>query len=44
MITLIVITVVVWTIIRIVQFVSRLWRPANGKISTRIGVLAAAQG
>jgi hypothetical protein len=42
MITLIVITVVVWTIIRIVQFVNRLWGPADGEISKRIGSLAAA--
>jgi hypothetical protein len=32
MITLIVIIVVVWTVIRIVQFVSRLWRPADGNL------------
>jgi hypothetical protein len=44
MITLIVIIVVVWTVIRIVQFVSRLWRPADGEISKRIGDAAAAQG
>jgi hypothetical protein len=40
MITLIVIIVVVWTVIRIVQFVSRLWRPADGEISKSIGDVA----
>jgi hypothetical protein len=42
MITLIVIIVVVWTIVRIVQFVSRLWRPVDAAGSPRIGVGAAA--
>ena len=41
MITLLVIVVVVWTVIRIVQFVGRIWRLAN---APRIGVVAAAQG
>jgi len=42
MITLIVVIVVVWTLIRIVQFVTRLWRPADAASSPRIGVVAAA--
>ena len=42
MITLIVTIVVVWTIIRIVQFVTRLWRAADAAGSARIGVGAAA--
>ena len=41
MITLLVVIIVVWTVIRIVQFVGRLWRLAN---APRIGVVAAAQG
>ena len=41
MITAIVIIVVVWTVIRIVQFVGYLWRLAN---APRIGVVPAAQG
>jgi len=36
MITLIVLIVVVWTLIRIVQFASYLWRVAN---APRIGVV-----
>jgi hypothetical protein len=42
MITLFVIIVVVWTLIRIVQFVSRLWRPVDAAGPPRIGVVAAA--
>ena len=42
MITLIVVIVVVWTLIRIVQFVSQLWRHADAAGSPRIGVVAAA--
>jgi hypothetical protein len=42
MITLIVTIVVVWTLIRLVQFVSRLWRRADAAGSPRIGVVAAA--
>ena len=42
MITLIVIIVVAWTVIRIVQFVTRLWRGADAADSPRIGVVAAA--
>ena len=42
MITLIVITVVAWTLIRVVQFVTRLWRGADAADSTRIGVVEAA--
>ena len=42
MITLIVVIVVVWTLIRIVQFVSQLWTLANAAGSPRIGVVAAA--
>ena len=42
MITLFVIIVVVWTLIRIVQFVSRLWRGADAAGSARIGVVEAA--
>jgi hypothetical protein len=41
MITLLVIVVVVWTVIRIVQFMGYLWRLSN---APRIGVVAAAQG
>ena len=43
MITLIIITVVIWTLIRTLQFVVQLWRLADGAISPRIGVVAAAQ-
>jgi hypothetical protein len=42
MITSIVTTVVVWTLVRIVQFVSHLWTLANGAGSPRVGVIAAA--
>ena len=42
MIALFVIIVVVWTPIRIVQFVSRLWRPVDAAGPSRIGVVAAA--
>jgi len=42
MTTLLVIIVVVWTVIRIVQFVSYLWRLASAPGSARIGVAAAA--
>ena len=42
MITLIVIIVVAWTLIRIVQFVSRLWRAADAASPASIGVDAAA--
>lgn len=42
MITLIVAIVVVWTIIRIVQFVNRLWSGADAAGTPRIGVVAAA--
>jgi hypothetical protein len=41
MITLMIITVVIWTLVRTVQFVGRLWRLAD---APRIGVVAAAQG
>jgi hypothetical protein len=41
MITLLVIVVVVWTVVRIVQFVGSLWRLAD---APWIGVGAAAQG
>ena len=41
MITLLVIIVVVWTVIRIVQLAGWVWRVAN---APRIGVAAAAQG
>ena len=41
MLTLMVIIVVVWTIIRIVQFAGYLWNLAN---APRIGVVAPAQG
>ena len=40
MITLLVIVVVVWTVIRIVQLAGWVWRFAN---APRIGVAAAAQ-
>jgi hypothetical protein len=43
MMTLMMITVVVWTFIRTLQFVIQLWRLANGASSPRIGVVAAAQ-
>jgi len=39
MITLLVIVVVVWTLIRIMQFAGYLWRRAN---APRIGVVTAA--
>jgi hypothetical protein len=42
MITLIVIIVVAWTLIRIVQFVTRLWRSADAAGSPRIGITTAA--
>jgi hypothetical protein len=42
MITSIVTTVVVWTLIRIVQFLSRLWTLANAAGSPRISAIAAA--
>ena len=42
MITLVVIIVVVWTVVRIVQFVTRLWRGADAAGSARIGVVEAA--
>ena len=42
MITLIVTIVVVWTVIRIVQFVTRLWRAADAAGSPWIGGAAAA--
>lgn len=42
MITLIVIIVVAWTLIRIVQFVTRLWRGADAAGSPRIGVVEPA--
>jgi hypothetical protein len=41
MITLMVIIVVVWALIRIVQFVGHLWSRAN---APRIGAAAAASG
>jgi hypothetical protein len=40
MITSIVTTVVVWTLIRIVQFATRLWMLANAAGSPRISALA----
>ena len=42
MITLIVTIVVVWTVIRIVQFVARLWSGADAAGSPRIRGVAAA--
>jgi hypothetical protein len=42
MITSIVTTVVVWTLIRIVQFLSQLWTLANAAGSPRIIAIAAA--
>jgi hypothetical protein len=42
MITLMMITVVIWTFIRTLQFVIQLWRLADGASSSRIGVVAAA--
>ena len=41
MMTLLVIVVVVWTVIRIVQLAGWVWRLAN---APRIGVVAAAEG
>jgi hypothetical protein len=41
MITSIVATVVVWTLIRIVQFVTRFWTLTNAAGSPRISALAA---
>ena len=43
MITLMMITVVIWTFIRTLQFVIQLWRLADGAGSPRIGVVAATQ-
>jgi hypothetical protein len=43
MITLMMITVVIWTFIRTLQFVIQLWRLADGASSPRTGVVAAAQ-
>ena len=43
MMTLMMITVVVWTFIRTLQFVIQLWRLADGASPPRIGVVAAAQ-
>jgi hypothetical protein len=40
MITLMMITVVIWTFIRTLQFVVQLWRLADGASSPRIGVVA----
>lgn len=40
MITLLVIILVIWSLVRIVQFVSRLWRPVDAAGSPRIGVVA----
>ena len=42
MITLVVIIVMIWTVVRIVQFVTRLWRGADAASPARIGVDAAA--
>jgi hypothetical protein len=42
MITLVVIIVVVWTLVRIVQFVTQLWRGTDAAGPARIGVDAAA--
>jgi hypothetical protein len=42
MITSIVTTVVVWTLIRIVQFLTRLWRIADAASSPRVRFIAAA--
>jgi len=42
MITSIVTSVVIWTLIRIVQFVSQLWRLANAARTPRISAIATA--
>jgi hypothetical protein len=42
MITLVVIIVVVWTLVRIVQFVTRLWRGSDAASPARIGVGSVA--
>jgi hypothetical protein len=42
MITSIVTSVVVWTLIRIVQFVSQLWTLANAARSPRISAITTA--
>jgi hypothetical protein len=42
MITLVVIIAVAWILVRIVQFVTRLWRGADAASPARIGVDAAA--
>jgi len=42
MTTLLVIIVVVWTVVRIAQFASYLWRLVNATGSARAGVAAAA--
>ena len=44
MLTLMMITIVIWTLIRTLQFVIQLWRLADGAGSPRIGVVTAAQG
>ena len=41
MITLIMVTVVIWTFIRTLEFVIQLWRLVDGAGSPRIGVAAA---
>ena len=41
MMTLMMITVVIWTFIRTLQFVIQLWRLADGASSPRIGVAGA---
>ena len=42
MITSIVTSVVIWTLIRIVQFVSQLWTLANAARTPRISAIATA--
>jgi len=43
MMTLLMITVVIWTFVRTLQFVIQLWRLADGASSPRIGVVATPQ-
>jgi len=44
MITLVMITIVIWTFIRTLQFVIQLWRLFDGAGSPGIGVVTPAQG
>jgi hypothetical protein len=43
MLTLFVIVVVVWTVIRIMQLASRLWRSVDDSDTSRIGAVTSQQ-